>query len=141
MKIKMIKSNFDETTGISEVTIATDIGEFIGTSKLHDEDRSISSSFAGCQYAEMRAIIKYMKRKMKDIDMQIKGLTDLQSDLECRTDYNYFSTENSKIRRHIYELQKQKEVWKKKINSLYQRMLMNMEQREKVIEKLTNKGE
>ena len=141
MKIKMIKSNFDEITGISEVTIATDIGEFSGTSKLHDEDRNISSSFAGCQYAEMRAVIKYMKRKMHDLDMQIKGLTDLQSSLKCRKDYNHISIENSKARRRIYELNKQKEIWEKRMNSLYERMLRNMEQREKVIEKIINKGD
>ena len=141
MKIKMIKSNFDETTGISEVTIATDIGEFSGTSKLHDEDRNISSSFAGCQYAEMRAVIKYMKRKMHDLDMQIKGLTDFQSSLKCRKDYNHISIENSKARRRIYELNKQKEIWEKRMNSLYERMLRNMEQREKVIEKIINKGD
>ena len=141
MKIKMIKSNFDEITGISEVTIATDIGEFSGTSKLHDEDRNISSSFAGCQYAETRAIIKYMKRKMHDLDMQIKGLTDFQSSLQCRKDYNHISIENSKARRRIYELNKQKEIWEKRINSLYERMLRNMEQREKVIEKIVNKGD
>lgn len=141
MKIKMIKSNFDEITGISEVTIATDIGEFSGTSKLHDEDRNISSSFAGCQYAEMRAVIKYMKRKMHDLDMQIKGLTDFQSSLKCRKDYNHISIENSKARRRIYELNKQKEIWEKRINSLYERMLRNMEQREKVIEKIINKGD
>lgn len=141
MKIKMIKSNFDEITGISEVTIATDIGEFSGTSKLHNEDRSISSSFAGCQYAEMRAVIKYMKRKMHDLDMQIKGLTDFQSSLKCRKDYNHISIENSKARRRIYELNKQKEIWEKRMNSLYERMLRNMEQREKVIEKIINKGD
>ena len=141
MKIKMIKSNFDEITGISEVTIATDIGEFSGTSKLHDEDRNISSSFAGCQYAEMRAVIKYMKRKMHDLDMQIKGLTDFQSSLKCRKDYNHISIENSKARRRIYELNKQKEIWEKRINSLYERMLRNMEQREKVSEKIINKGD
>ena len=141
MKIKMIKSNFDEITGISEVTIATDIGEFSGISKLHDEDRNISSNFAGCQYAETRAIIKYMKRKMHDLDMQIKGLTDFQSSLKCRKDYNHICVENSKARRRIYELNKQKEIWEKRMNSLYERMLRNMEQREKVIEKIINKGD
>ena len=132
---------FDETTGISTVTILTKIGEFTGTSKLHDEDKNISSSFAGCQYAEMRAVIKYMKRKMHDLDMQIKGLTDFQSSLKCRKDYNHISIENSKARRRIYELNKQKEIWEKRMNSLYERMLRNMEQREKVIEKIINKGD
>ena len=133
MKIKMIKSNFDEITGISEVTIATDIGEFSGTSKLHDEDRNISSSFAGCRYAEMKAIIKYMRQKIKNIQMQIKGLEDFQSNLATRADYNYNSIENSKARRRIFELKKQIISWNKKIDSLTARMLDMMTQREKIV--------
>ena len=82
-----------------------------------------------------------MKRKIHDLDMQIKGLTDFQSSLKCRKDYNHIPIENSKARRRIYELNKQKEIWEKRINSLYERMLRNMEQREKVIEKIINKGD
>ena len=141
MKIKMIKSNFDEITGISEVTIMTDIGEFTGTSKLHEEDRNISSSFAGCRYAEMRAIIKYMKRKVKDLQMQIKGLQDFQSNIATRKDYNHNSIENSKARRRIYELKKQVVIWKEKINSLTEKMLTMMEKREQLIEKMSRKDE
>ena len=71
--MKIIYSNFDETTGISTVTILTKIGEFTGTSKLHDEDKNISSSFAGCRYAEIRAIIKYHKKKLfQDIMLLLK---------------------------------------------------------------------
>ena len=133
MKIKMIYSNFDENTGISEVTIMTDIGEFKGTSKLHEEDRNISSHFAGCRYAEMKAIIKYMKQKIKNIQMQIKGLEDFQSNLATRADYNYNSIENSKARRRIFELKKQIISWNKKIDSLTARMLDMMTQREEII--------
>lgn len=141
MKIKMIYSNFDEKTGISEVTIMTDIGEFKGTSKLHEEDRNISSHFAGCRYAEMRAIIKYMKQKVKNLQMQIKGLEDFQSNLSTRSDYNHNSIENSKARRRIYELKKQVVCWKEKINSLTTKMLTMMEQRDKIVETMSRKDE
>ena len=141
MKIKMIKSNFDEMTGISEVTIATDIGEFSGTSKLHDEDRNISSSFAGCQYAEMKAIIKYMKYKVKIINERIKGLDNCRKTLENKKNYNHNSDENRTIRKQIYILNKQKQELKNKIFSLHDRMMRNMEQREKIINKIKNKGD
>ena len=133
MKIKLTKSNFNEETGISNVVISTDLGEFNGTSKLHDEDRNISSSFAGCRYAEMKAIIKYMRQKIKNIQMQIKGLEDFQSNLATRADYNYNSIENSKARRRIFELKKQIISWNKKIDSLTARMLDMMTQREKIV--------
>lgn len=141
MKIKMTYSNFDENTGISEVIIMTDIGEFKGTSKLHEEDRNISSHFAGCRYAEMRAIIKYMKQKVKNLQMQIKGLEDFQSNLATRVDYNHNSIENSKARRRIYELKKQVVTWKEKINSLTTKMLTMMEQRDKIVETMSRKDE
>lgn len=141
MKIKMIKSNFDEITGISEVTIATDIGEFSGISKLHDEDRNISSSFAGCQYAEMKAIIKYMKYKVKIINERIKGLDNCRKTLENKKNYNHNSDENRTIRKQIYILNKQKQELKNKIFSLHNRMMRNMEQREKIINKIKNKGD
>lgn len=141
MKIKMIKSNFDEMTGISEVTIATDIGEFSGTSKLHDEDRNISSSFAGCQYAEMKAIIKYMKYRVKIINERIKGLDNCRKTLENKKNYNHNSDENRTIRKQIYILNKQKQELKNKIFSLHDRMMRNMEQREKIINKIKNKGD
>lgn len=141
MKIKMIKSNFDEMTGISEVTIATDIGEFSGTSKLHDEDRNISSSFAGCQYAEMKAIIKYMKYRVKIINERIKGLDNCRKTLENKKNYNHNSDENRTIRKQIYILNKQKQELKNKISSLHDRMMRNMEQREKIINKIKNKGD
>ena len=133
MKIKLTKSNFNEETGISNVVISTDLGEFNGTSKLHDEDRNISSSFAGCRYAEMKAIIKYMRQKIKNIQMQIKGLEDFQSNLATRADYNYNSIENNKAGRRIFELKKEIISWNKKKDKLTARMLDMMTQREKIV--------
>lgn len=141
MKIKLLNSNYDEKTGISNVTILTDYGNFSGTSKLHEEDREISSSFAGCQYAEMKAIIKYMKYRIKLINERIEGLENCKKVLINKKDYNHNSSENRTIRKQIYLLKKQKQDFKDRIISLHNRMLQNMEQREKVITKIKNKGE
>lgn len=141
MKIKLLNSNYDENTGISNVTILTEYGQFSGTSKLHEEDRYISSSFAGCQYAEMKAIIKYMKYKVKIINERIKGLDNCRKALENKKNYNYNSDENRTIRKQIYILNKQKQELKNKIFSLHDRMMRNMEQREKIINKIKNKGD
>ena len=81
----------------------------------------------------MKAIIKYMRQKIKNIQMQIKGLEDFQSNLATRADYNYNSIENSKARRRIFELKKQIISWNKKIDSLTARMLDMMTQREKIV--------
>ena len=58
-----------------------------------------------------------------------------------KKDYNHNSSENRTIRKQIYLLKKQKQDFKDRITSLHNRMLQNMEQREKVITKIKNKGE
>ena len=65
MKIKIIDTSYDTETKISTVIINTDLGKFTGKARLHEEDIDIESSFAGYNYAEARAIIKYMKEKVK----------------------------------------------------------------------------
>ena len=140
-RIKLIYSNFDEDTGISRVIIRTDLGDFEGSSKLHEEDKKISSHFAGCQYAEMRATIKYMKTKIKIIKIQIKELEDFQKSLSLRNDYNHYSVENYKMRRRIYMLNKQVKDWQERAQSLNKKMLSMMEKREYLIEKIIKKGE
>ena len=139
--IKLLQSNFDEETGISSVTIGTDYGQFHATSKLHNEDLDISSSYAGCEYAEMRAIIKYMKTKIKIIKIQIKELEDFQKSLSLRNDYNHYSIENCKMRRRIYMLNKQIKDWQDRAQSLNKKMLSMMEKREHLIEEIIKKGE
>lgn len=141
MKIKLLNSNYDKDTGISKVTILTEYGKFSAKSKLHEEDKEISSSFAGCQYAEIKAIIKYIKYKIKLINQQIKGLENCTKVLMGRKEYNHNSVENRTIRKQIYLLKKQKKNLADKVLSLEDKMIRTMEQREKIIKKILNKGE
>lgn len=141
MKIKLIYSNFDENTGISTAIIQTNLGQFTGTSKLHEEDRVISSNFAGCRYAEIRAIIKYIKKRIENINYEIKGLQDCKKIIESLKDYNPHSVENRKIRRRIFELEKDKTKLKEQINGLNLKLLDLMNQRDKVLSSLIKKEE
>lgn len=140
MRIKLIKSEYDKETGISTATISTDYGIFTGTSKLHEEDKHLESNFAGCHYAEMRAIIKYMKHRLKLLNEHIKALEDYKKVVEGKKDYEHNSSENRSLRKRIYILKKQKEQWISKINSLNNKILDSMNQREKFIKSL-EKGE
>ena len=76
MKIQMktISSDYNEETGLSKVTVATDLGLITGYASLHPDDAEIASHFAGCRYAEMRAGIKYMKEKIKISKCQLEPL-------------------------------------------------------------------
>lgn len=72
--VHLIKADYNENTGVSNVMIDTDLGAFIGQAKLHDEDRDYASKYTGCRYAETRATIKYLKMKQKYILGQLKVL-------------------------------------------------------------------
>ena len=72
--VRLIKADYNENTGVSNVMIDTDLGAFIGQAKLHDEDKDYASKYTGCRYAETRATIKYLKMKQKYILGQLKVL-------------------------------------------------------------------
>jgi hypothetical protein len=137
--IRLLNSNFDEATGVSSVTIATDYGLFSATSKLHDEDLDISSSYAGCEYAEMRAIIKYMRKRIEVINNQLKGLENYQKQLLGRADYNPKSPENIVLRRQIESLNNEKKDWYRKKDSLTNSLIIKMNSRRVVVDAIANK--
>jgi hypothetical protein len=139
--IKLKCSEYNRENGHSTATIITDLGEFSGESVLHEEDIAIESSFAGCQYAEMRAIIKYMKAKKQILSYEIKGIEDSIKMLMSLKDYNHQSLENRKLRKLLYIKKKEKEEWNSRCQSLSQKLYFNMMQREKLIKKITKKGE
>lgn len=72
--VHLIKADYNENTGVSNVMIDTDLGAFTGQAKLHDEDKDYASKYTGCRYAETRATIKYLKMKQKYILGQLKVL-------------------------------------------------------------------
>ena len=76
MRTRIKYANFDETTGISTVTLTTPYGDFTGTSKLHEADAANVSRFAGCTFAEMKAYIKAERAKVKQLKYKKKVLCD-----------------------------------------------------------------
>jgi hypothetical protein len=70
--MKFISSSYCEKTGISTVTMQHLGIKFVGTAKLHPDDKENASHFEGCWLAEQRAIIlalkyeRYMAKKKSD---------------------------------------------------------------------------
>lgn len=137
--IRLYSSNFDEKTGISTATIATDYGFFSATSKLHEEDLDISSSYAGCEYAEIRATIKYIKKRIEILNNQITGLENYQKQLLGRADYDPKSTENIVLRKQISILKREKEDWRRRKESLTNALVIKMNSRRTIVNAIANK--
>lgn len=84
MKYTLAKADYNKDTKISTVVIKTDIGEFMGESKCHDEDLPFESQYFGCQIAEWKAIRKYCKAKRQIIAKQMEALLRFKSRM-CET--------------------------------------------------------
>ena len=141
MKRKIVSAIFDKETGISTVTIETDLGLFTGVSKLHEEDKVMTSKYAGCEYAEMKAYVKCMKAITKNLKLQRKTLSIFNGDLTNMKGYNPNSLESRKLRKRIYMLDTEIKDWEDRINSLQKKMRQKMEQRCSIVHKIINKGE
>lgn len=87
-KIKLINSFYDKETGISYVAISTKYGVFEGRTEVHEEDKDIASDFVGCNYAEMKAMIKYEKAKLKLIERDFKKLEIIRKEMETLKEYD-----------------------------------------------------
>ena len=63
--MKFIESHYNEETGISTVIMQHLGKKFVGQAKIHPDDKENQSRFAGCEYAEIRAMIKALKNERK----------------------------------------------------------------------------
>lgn len=113
MKYKLKYSNFNKENGLSSIIISTNLGNFEGKCQLHEEDKDIQSEFFGCNIAEARAIIKYLKEKIKLLKSNIKTIKVIISNLENSKEYNKNSIEARTLRKQYFicndKLKKEKE--------------------------------
>lgn len=137
MKFKLIRSIFDEQTGLSSVTIATDLGFFTGYAQLHEDDKAVASSFCGCRYAELRAIQKYVKKRVSLYAYKLQALNNYLSYIKSRSDFK--ESECKKLYKYINHIKKERDTWKKKDKSLTNAIIKNINERDKALEKLNIK--
>ena len=134
--VRLLSSDFNKETGISSATIGTDYGIFTASVKLHEEDLHISSRYAGCEYAEMKATIKYMKKRIEVINNQLKGLENYQKQLIKRNDYNSNSIENKILNIQMNNLKQEKADWQNKKESLTNALVAKMNTRRIIVDSL-----
>lgn len=102
----------------------------MGKSRLHEEDKDYASSYAGCRFAEMKAIIKAYKRKVQDLKMRLKELLYFQTMLEQTKGYNEKSLEAKKLRKRIYLLKEEIQNEEKNIESYQLNFQQELKQRD-----------
>ena len=138
IQIATISSNYDETTGISKTVILTDLGSFEGFAKLHPDDKENASRFAGCRYAEERALIKYAKMKIKVINNQLEVLKNISNELRNKKFYKE-NNGTKLLEKNIYILEDDKEYFKNVIKSLSQKIVDDIADRDKFLKEREEK--
>lgn len=94
--MKLLYSYFFPTTGESTVALANRDGVYIGSAKLHPDDKNTASQFAGCRLAEYRAWLKYLHKERTRNKIQLKTIKNLNKDIQLNC-----SSIDPKIQRRI----------------------------------------
>lgn len=92
-KYDLIYDNYDKETGISTVIINTSLGEFDGYAFLHELDRDYGSRFVGCEYAELRAVNKFLKEENRIYAICIKYAQKLRAMVKDKEDKKLIKSE------------------------------------------------
>ena len=100
--IKLTEAHFDEESGISCVTLDTDLGKFYGYAFLNrEEDAEIASAYFGCELAEMEATLQYYDKKRYLLAQGLEALYSFRVDLKRNPQYNSESFEAQLLDRRI----------------------------------------
>lgn len=136
MKTKLIHSNYDKETGISTATVANKYGEFTEFSFLREEDKDIVSSYAGCRYAEMKAIRKSIRAERKEKKAQLTILKRMYNELTFISDFEPNSKTIRRIKKYIYTLEKEITSLNEKEEEVTKELLTFMASRDKIVRKI-----
>lgn len=136
MFYKLIDSAYRPETGESIATIRTKYGDFVGYAKVHPEDSDIESEFTGCAFAETRAIAKAHKVELKEKRIKLKAYIDLEKEVKQMKGYNPHSVESRRLRRKIYELDKEIKEKADILKNLHSKIIEDSERKRKTLQHL-----
>ena len=126
---QVVSTKYDEVTGISEVIINPHTGgSFIGRAKCHPEE-AYKSKFFGCEMAEFRAILSYLKVILVEKKAVLDALVHLSSSFRP----------NSKMRKAIAAAEKDVQDVKEEIERLTKGLSKKAELREEMAKKINKK--
>lgn len=128
--LKLIKSNYDEESGMSYVELNTDLGKFYGYAFLNkEEDADIASAYFGCELAEMDATLQYYNHKRFLLAQGLEALYRFRVDLKRNPQYNSESFEFELLEKRIKQKENQKHLYDVMIKNLKKAIKVRPEQR------------
>lgn len=138
MKRKHSIIHSDFSSGISKVTIGTEIGEFTGTASLQENDKDYPSEFFGCGLAETKAMRAYYIALIKRLKLEAKGMKQICDaiDTSIKVTNNHEINCAAKIaKRNFNKKLAQIEEIKRTVESISAYIQYSIKERDKFIEK------
>lgn len=133
-----IDSDFNKKTGITTVTIQHMGEKFIGTAKLHPDDKDRNSVLVGGRYAEMRATIKALKYERRILKQEYNIIKNFYTSCTQCKDYQFDSNMDKIFRKQLYKRQKRINEITEDIAFIQITLAKDILQRDKLLTKTKN---
>lgn len=139
----IIKEKYDTLTGVTTVTINTNYGAFSGSVKLDDIDAQCPSIYHANELALSKALRKYAKQMTIIIKEKIKPLKAIIK--QCKWVDNHssnivWSQATYLIRKEIEKLEKELELWNKRVEAMSANIQKRISTRDRIIKKHLDKN-
>ena len=139
--MKLLSAKADKDSGVSIVRIGTDMGEFEGIAECCLEDYPNFSNYFGCSIAEIRAMQKYAKAKVKDIRAQLKSLRDFYKTMEGTRTWDPNAFYVKKLLEHSERLNKELIEWKNKVELAEKGIKVRTKEHDIIVSKIKERAD
>lgn len=117
MRTTKLKSDYNPETGFSIVAIQKGSRTYLGMTKLHDEDRDVASSYAGCTFAEIKARIAMAKDDYKTEGAKLETLENLYGQMTQLR--NWENEKHSRMARYTRKMIKMQTKKVEELRAIY----------------------
>ena len=139
--MKFISSSYDPKTGVSHVTMQHLGVKFTGTARVHPMEHEKASEYAGCAYAETRAMIDALKYERQLAKQKADMALDFVKSCECYSKFNKDDPSAKSMYRQLNQRIKRVNDLADEINNLIRSLQTDISRREivtKAIERRKN---
>lgn len=117
MKYTLTRAEFNEATGVSTVVISTRYGHFKGEVQMQESEQYPSKYF-GCELAEIKALKKAEKARLRELRAQLDALQSYFCDMMNTRTFDGYSFQMLKLGERMVELRRNIDVTKHNIKTL-----------------------
>lgn len=139
----IIKEEFDTLTGVTTVIINTSCGAFTGSVKIDDTDAQYPSIFHASELALSKALRKYAKQMVVITREKLKPLRSVLKQcawVDNNSDNIVWSQATFLIRKEIEKLEKEMDLWKKRVNAVSAAIKNRITTRDRIVKNYLDKN-